>query len=160
MQSALADATRAAVGACGGSPVATRNYHFTLAFLGNVPETRLPVLNDTARRAAPTAPILITLDQLDYWRRSQLLCATSTANAPEATALANALKHGLVESGFTPDLDKPFRPHITLARKARTPIRKTPMPPLTFTFTHFALVASQRGHEGSTYTLISKYPHP
>jgi 2'-5' RNA ligase len=160
MQTALADATREAVAACRGNSIPTRNYHFTLAFLGNVPEARLAELTDCARLAAPTATIAITLDEIAYWRRSQLLCATSTSEASEATALAEKLKRALVAGGFTPDLDKPFRPHVTLARKARTSARKTPLRPLTFSFSDFALVASQLGPQGSTYTIISKYPHP
>jgi 2'-5' RNA ligase len=162
MQSALADATREAVAACGGKPVPIRNYHFTLAFLGDVRENRLADLSASAQRAAPSTPLTIslTLDEITYWRRSQLLCATSTADASAATSLADALKRALVATGFTPDLDQPFRPHVTLARKARTPVRKTPLRPLTFTFSDFALVASQPGPQSSTYTIISRYPHP
>jgi 2'-5' RNA ligase len=160
MQSALADATHSAVAASNGNPVPTRNYHFTVAFLGNVHASRLADLSESARRAAPTGPVVVTLDQLACWRRSQLLCATSTADAPDAMALAATLKRTLLADGFTPDLDKPFRAHVTLARKVRTSIRKTSMPPLTFSFSDFALVASQLGPQGSTYTIISRYPRP
>lgn len=160
MQAALADATRSAVAACRGNPVPSRNYHFTLAFLGDVPVTRIADLSASALRVAAIAPIAIILDQLNYWRRSEILCATSTTEAPAAIALAETLKRSLVEAGFAPDLDKPFRPHVTLARKARTKVAKTAIRPLTWTFSDFVLVASQLTPQGSAYTVTSRYPRP
>jgi len=160
MQSALAAATRTAVAACNGDPVPSRNFHFTLAFLGNVPTSRAVDLNNAAQRAALPGPIAITLDQINYWRRSEILCATSTNPPASAATLAASLKQALVEAGFTPDLEKEFRPHITLARKARTRIPKTPMSPLICSFSNFVLVASQLSPQGSAYTIISRYPHP
>src|SRR5690242_20333263 len=160
MQSALAEVARSAVTACKGTAVPARNYHFTLAFLGDIPTARIAALSSSAQQVVPAAPISITLDQLDYWRRSQLLCATSRADALEATALADNLRRALVLHGFTPDLDKPFRPHVTLARKARMRVAKAQIAPLTWTFTDFVLVASQLTPHGSAYTVISKYPRP
>jgi 2'-5' RNA ligase len=161
MQAALAAATRDAVAACRGNPMPARNYHFSLAFLGDVPDARVADLNASAQRVAPTAPIAITLDQLAYWRRTQILGATSGVEAPDATALAARLTRALADAGFTPDLDKPFRPHVTLARKARTRISNSRIaPPLTWTFSDFVLVQSQLTPQGSTYTVISKYPRP
>jgi 2'-5' RNA ligase len=159
-QTALDDATRTFIAACNGNPVPTRNFHFTLAFLGNVPASRVLDLDNAARKVAPPGALTITVDQINYWRESQILCATSTSKAAEATSLAETLKRVLVEHGFTPDLEKKFRPHVTLARKAKTRIPKTPISPLTFTFTNFALVASYPGPQGSVYKVISKYPHP
>lgn len=160
MQAALAEATRAAVAACRGNPVPARNYHFTLAFLGDVSDARIADLGASARRVVPTAPVTITLDQLAYWRRSQILCATSTVEAPEATALADTLKRALEDAGFTPDLDRKFRPHVTLARKARTRMPNSRITPLTWTFSDFVLVESRLTPQGSAYTVISRYPHP
>jgi 2'-5' RNA ligase len=160
MQTALADATRTLVAACKGTPVPPRNFHFTLAFLGNVPTTRAVDLHNATQRVALPGHITITLDQINYWRRSEILCATSTNPPASATTLSATLKQSLVEAGFTPDLEKEFRPHVTLARKARTRIPKTPMPPLIWSFSHFVLVATQLSPQGSAYTLISKYPHP
>jgi RNA 2',3'-cyclic 3'-phosphodiesterase len=160
MQAALADATRSAVAACHGNAIPARNYHFTLAFLGDVPESRTAQLNDSALRIAPSAPLTVTLDEIAYWRRSQLLCATSTVEAAEATALAEALGRALVADGFTPDLERKFRPHITLARKARSRVPSTRILPLTWTFHEFVLVASQLMPQGSVYSIISRYPRP
>jgi RNA 2',3'-cyclic 3'-phosphodiesterase len=151
MQSALAEATRTIMSACDGTAVPPQNFHLTLAFLGAVPESRMPDLTPIAARVALAfksvaaaggsgdalsgggSPITIVLDRIELWRKSQVLCATPTAEPTAAIALAETLKRVLTEQGFAPDL-KPlelvsnltimkFRPHVTLARKARAPIR-------------------------------------
>jgi 2'-5' RNA ligase len=153
MQSTLAEATRSVVTACDGVPVPAHNFHFTLAFLGNIPASRTHELGEIGARAARNTrgPLAITLDAIDYWRKPQILCATSTTVPIAAAALADDLKRALTENGFTPDL-KPFRAHATLARKVRRVTRDREVPPVHWSFNDFRLVESRTAPTGSLYS--------
>ena len=177
MQSALADATRAITDAADGRAIPAENLHLTLAFLGSVPESKIAALSPIAanvagavrslaetdsgsplapsERAACHAPIAITLDKVEHWRKPELLCATATEPAPAAAALAQTLKDALVAGGFAPDL-KPFRVHATLARKVRRVSRALTMPPVVWTFTEFHLIESRTDPRGSSYSTLEK----
>jgi RNA 2',3'-cyclic 3'-phosphodiesterase len=190
MQSALGEATRAIVSSSDGAPVPPQNFHFTLAFLGSVPESRIADLTPIAARvalafqdvtrsgrgaepraataathgaragveAAPIgeAPVAITLDRIELWRKSQVLCATSRAQPTHAIALAETVKRALTEHGFAPDL-KPFRAHATLARKVRRVTGERTMPPVIWTFREFRLIESRTASSGSLYSTREIY---
>ena len=179
MQTALADVTRAIVSSSDGTPIPARNFHFTLAFLGAVPESRVAALDALAARVASAfqasvaagndaAPLTITLDRIDHWRRSAILCATPSIEPPEAIALAKTLARLLTETGFVPDARTsqpagdahvlPFRPHVTLARKASRPVPPIKIDALAWGFTEFALIQSERSAQGSVYTRVQSYP--
>jgi 2'-5' RNA ligase len=178
MQAALADATHPILATADGAAVPARNFHFTLAFLGAVPESRARELGEIATRVASAfqevaavrgaraaasashantearsadAPIIITLDRIEHWHKSQILCATSTAEPVEAIALAETLKRQLTENGFAPDL-KPFRAHATLARKVRHVTRDRDMPPVHWSFHECRLIESETRPSGSLYS--------
>jgi len=156
MQFALVEATRVLVAASDGVATPTHNFHLTLAFLGAVPESRTREVGEIATRVASTfraAPIAITLDHIDYWRKSEILCATSTAESVEAVALAETLHHELGQLSAAQ-----FRPHVTLARKVRRRIPSTPMTSLAWTFKEFALVESQNLPTGSVYQVLASFP--
>ena len=73
------------------------------------------------------------------------------------------MKRELVAAGFTPDL-KPFRPHVTLARKVRVAggrerIRDEGLElrPIRWTFSSFALVDSRTEEDGAIYTVLDSF---
>jgi RNA 2',3'-cyclic 3'-phosphodiesterase len=162
MQAALAVATRNITGASDGRAIPTANLHLTLAFLGAVPETRIAALSPIAAQVAAAfpqapervrgeqsrAPIELTLDTLEHWRKPELLCATASEPAPAAAALSHALKSALVTGGFAPDL-KPFRVHATLARKVRRVSGELRVAPVPWRFADFQLIESRTGGSGS-----------
>ncbi|HEV2268318.1 MAG TPA: 2'-5' RNA ligase family protein [Steroidobacteraceae bacterium] len=178
MRQAMEHATRVAARATGGRPVATANLHVTLAFLGAVPERRLPQLSEVARAAAfalPSAdrprsglraagevydsaesPCELTFDQLEYWRAARLLCALPSAPPESIVALARRLQERLIESGFTPDR-KPFRPHVTLARNVVRPALLQEMQPVVWHFAELALVESRTLPAGPAYRVLQSF---
>jgi RNA 2',3'-cyclic 3'-phosphodiesterase len=161
MQAELARIAGPAVLAAGGRPIPRQNLHATLAFLGSVPENRFPDLGPAAaavvaswrRRASPA--IELPLDCIEHWRRPQILCASARVTPPAATDLASELKDALLAAGFAPDL-KPFRAHVTLARKVER-ARDTQMTPVLWRFDSFALVASETAPLGSSYSVVSSW---
>jgi RNA 2',3'-cyclic 3'-phosphodiesterase len=163
MQSELAAAVRAAMGSVHrGWEVQEEKLHLTLAFLGSVPEPAIVTVRESARQACRTAasgpPSLeLTLDTIDYWPRSQVLCATASRETAGAAELAEGLKQSLSAAGFTPDL-KPFRAHVTLARQVRERPPAREMSPVRWTFGDFALVESRTGASGSLYSVLDSWP--
>ena len=160
-RSALARATAKAVRHCGGRPVPAANLHATLAFLGSVPQGRIPQLKRTARELAaefaPAAPLALSFDRLAHWPRPQILCALAGGETPAALALATALREALVAAGFTPDL-KPFEGHVTVARKV-TRFPDAPLArPVVWLFESFALVDCRTESGGPIYSVVESYP--
>jgi RNA 2',3'-cyclic 3'-phosphodiesterase len=158
---ALARASAKATRSCGGRAVPAGNLHVTLAFLGSVPRRRVTELKDIAERAAAScaygAALSLRFDALAYWPRQQILCVVAAEESPRATALAAALKDTAAAAGFTPDL-KPFRAHVTVARKvARAPCDGA-LRALVWHFDGFALVDSRTEPEGPIYSVIDSYP--
>ncbi|HEY6516012.1 MAG TPA: RNA 2',3'-cyclic phosphodiesterase, partial [Steroidobacteraceae bacterium] len=142
-----------------GRPVPATNLHVTLAFLGSVPERRLGELGEVARASAasPASRLELAFDHLEYWQAARLLCALP-AERPEAmAALARRLHDELAACGFAPDL-KPFRPHVTVARKAHRAPRAMEMQPVTWSFVDLVLVDSRTLPEGAAYTVLEKFP--
>ena len=172
MREAMAQAARKAAQASGGRPVPADNLHVTLAFLGSVPDRRLPDLAAVAEEAAeplgpafaaadsPAGALELAFDRLEYWRAAKLLCALPAEPPALVTALARRLQKLLVGRGFTPDL-KPFRPHVTVVRKvvrSGTTDELRKMQPVIWRFTELALVASRTLPDGALYSVVGSYP--
>jgi 2'-5' RNA ligase len=164
---ALHSAARQCVSSCGGRPVPVQSLHVTLAFLGAVPEGRVPELDRIARRVAGAfparaQPLLLTFDRLVYWARPQILCAPGTeesaadTDAASAPALAATLKNETVAAGFSPDL-KPFRAHVTVARKVAHAPAALALQPVLWRFDAFALIESRTDPAGPVYSVIESY---
>src|SRR5262245_19073053 len=137
-------------------PVPTANYHFTLAFLGSVPQTEIERLCSVAAHLPSESPVCVTVDTLEHWRKPQVLVATSTTTPPEAAALAERLTQALIAADFSPD-SKPFRPHLTLARKVTASFPRTPIPSQQLAFENFVLVESKTDPAGPTYTVVRSF---
>jgi 2'-5' RNA ligase len=164
LQIALAEATFDVVTASAGRPIPSDNFHVTLAFLGSVPEARLSdvmaVGTAVATEIAP-GPIQVSFTTLEYWKKPRVLCVTGpedfAAHSSGGAALADLLKSKLSATGFAPDL-KPFRGHVTLARKVAHPTRTDAPLPLVWSFTEFVLVESRTEAHGSVYRVVQSYP--
>jgi 2'-5' RNA ligase len=169
MREAMTQATRRAARASGGRPVPAENLHVTLAFLGPVPERRLPRLAEIARNVAgalgarcdsagtSAEALELLFDRLEHWRATHLLCALAAEPPARVAALARALQDRLVADGFAPDL-KPFRPHVTVARKVLHASAAGKMHPVAWRFTELALIESRTLREGALYSVVESYP--
>jgi RNA 2',3'-cyclic 3'-phosphodiesterase len=165
-RTALAHATAKAVRGCGGRPVPAANLHVTLCFLGSVPAVRLTELDAAARRIAtsraPAALLALDFERLEHWARPQLLCALTATRLPAAATvsaqeLARALGDATVAAGFAPDL-KPFREHVTLARKVVKARFDERIHPVRWRFCAFALIESRTLAAGPVYSVVESYP--
>jgi RNA 2',3'-cyclic 3'-phosphodiesterase len=165
LQSALAVATQDVVLASSGRPTPPENFHITLAFVGSVPESSVAKVEAVGHEVAAEtgwAPVKLILDAVEYWKKAKVVCATARASqhgggqAGFADALATALKSRLTAAGFAPDL-KPFRAHVTLARKLPHGTQDRALQSVLWTFTQFALVDSRTEAHGSMYTVVQTF---
>jgi 2'-5' RNA ligase len=76
--------------------------------------------------------------------------------AAGAAWLAKALQDGAARAGFTPDL-KPFRPHVTVARKVVRPTRLLDIDSVRWEFVRFALLESRTQASGPIYSVVEPY---
>jgi 2'-5' RNA ligase len=126
-RNAIERASRRAVRLSGGRPTAKRNLHITVAFLGAVDD-------DALERAAGVPPIEVgpidlELDMLGFFPTPRVLWLGPRHVPPALTALEQSLWAGLEQAGFERE-PRIYRPHLTLARRARavdgetiTPVR-------------------------------------
>ena len=134
------------------------NLHMTLAFLGNVEPERRQALSEAAGEVADQG-FRLTLDRLEYWRKADVLCLTSSTPCEPLRELADGLAARLRAVGFTLE-KRPFRAHLTLARKARrVPLDLPELTPLCWSASRFVLVESrlERGG-GSAYAILQAWP--
>lgn len=137
-----------------GRFVARQNYHVTLAFLGDIGEAQAREAMDAMDEAcADAVEVPLRPDGLGkFGRASDATLLMGLAPAPELTSLADRLCEALGSRGVPFD-DKPFLPHVTLARRARLP--KGPLPELAFPLpsvaTRITLFKSTLSRDGAQY---------
>jgi RNA 2',3'-cyclic 3'-phosphodiesterase len=152
-RAAISRATRAAVGSSGGRPVAKERLHLTIAFLGELTAAGLEVA-----RAVPPIPLggpfELTLDTIGIWPESKTLWLGPAAMPPELGELQARLWGALVERGFRAD-DRVYRPHVTLARRAR-PVEAA-VEPVRFAVRDLALVESFPDGRNVHYEVLERW---
>lgn len=99
--------------------VAPANFHLTLKFLGEVPETRLAELTAAlAAAAAPLASFGLDVQGLGAFpslTRPRVIWAGTGEGAPALAALAARVEAALEPLGFPPEA-RPWSGHVTLGR--------------------------------------------
>ena len=157
----LAGTARSAASQFGGKATRPASIHLTLAFLGEVAESSLPRLVETAA-GVRAAPFALQLDTLGYWPHNHLLWAGCSAPPPELLGLATALKQQLGAAGFAvADAGRHFAAHLTLLRKipaAQAPQKLPAIAPLAWPCTGFVLVGSQLSASGPEYKILAEFP--
>jgi 2'-5' RNA ligase len=152
---ALAHATHKAVRGSGGRPVPVANLHATVAFLGNVGDNLVPAIEAAASKVHGIG-FELTFDAIDFWPRPQVLVAVATETPAEAASLAAALWAAVTPLGIQPDI-RPFRAHVTLARKVRKPHDGLGMRPVHWVVPNLALVESRTDPEGARYAVLRSW---
>lgn len=126
----------------GAKVVPPERLHVTLHFLGLVPARRLD--EAAARLDVPMAPVTLRLGALQTWKDG-LVVAVPDAVPPGLHALHGALADAL-DGADLPREVRPYRPHLTLARRAGG-ARPPPAPlDVSWTSERYALVLSDRGY--------------
>ena len=74
-------------------------------------------------------------------------------DADAASSLALSLKNETAAAGFSPDL-KPFRAHVTVARKVARAPAALALQPVLWRFDAFALIESRTDCQPAPYTVL------
>ncbi|HUQ42776.1 MAG TPA: RNA 2',3'-cyclic phosphodiesterase [Candidatus Limnocylindrales bacterium] len=108
--------------------VRPEHLHVTLAFLGAVADDRVNDVLDATRMAAAAYPAFtIRLDAVGRFPETgapRILWLGMGKGATESTNIAAAVRRALTGSQLSFD-DKPFRPHVTVARVTQDADRPT-----------------------------------
>jgi 2'-5' RNA ligase len=134
------------------APVRGEQLHLTLHFLGAVARERVPQL--THGLALPFEPFELAFGHAELWPHGIALLAPDaipTALSELHAALGGALR----KLGMTPET-RPFRPHVTLARRAAVATPPSQGPALRWAVRDYALMLSETGADGG-YTVLQRY---
>lgn len=150
----VADLARQLSGMLKGRFMRRETYHVTLAFLGEIGEAdsreTIAALDGVTRSCGSV--VLRPTGLGTFGKPHDCTLWLGLEQADELMALADELRACLDERGISYDR-KPFRPHITLARRAVLP--KAPLDGLVFpalaTASRLTLFKSILTQEGATY---------
>jgi len=153
---AFANALHAQCGVCTTDPragvVTPQRVHLTLHFLGGVPLQQVPMLMAALR--VPFQPFELSFSHCEQWPHGLRVAVPDTA-APPLTQLHAALGEALQGLGLPVD-ERPFRPHLTLARRYTPPLPAPKDVPLLWPVRGYALVESQAIPPGA-YRVVQAY---
>jgi 2'-5' RNA ligase len=143
--------------------------HLTLFFCGETPEARVEAMaraiEPVAAAAAPFRLEAHGVQSFPAHGRPRVLVFGLRGDVAAAARLKSALDEAMKALGFTPD-DRPFRPHLTLARakEGRAGDWKTPLAREKdadgggFEVRRLVLYESRLGPGGSQYRSVREFP--
>lgn len=138
----------------GGRPQSPERIHATLAFIGAASAPQIEALLACGDTLSPPRSDLV-LDQLGFWARNGVLWAGCRDPDPRLLAFADQLQQSLRRLGFRLE-ERPFRPHITLLRRARRRARSK-IAPLVWPVNDFVLARSELSPQGSQYSILRRW---
>ena len=135
------------------TPVRTEQLHVTLHFLGDIARVRLPEL--VQGLGVGFAPFELGLGHAELWHGGIAVLAPDVAPAP-LLALHGMLGEALARLGL-PLEARPYRPHVTLARRAGHAPGPIEGPAIGWRVDGYALMESIPG-DGGGYGVVHHYP--
>jgi 2'-5' RNA ligase len=149
--------------------VKAENLHLTLAFLGQTPDERLADVTAAAREAAAlVAPFTLAFDRAGRFPergRPRVVWLGIAEGAPSVLELGAGVYAGLRSRGLRFD-DRPFAPHLTLARVVEgasaaqakmvgAALESVEVQRLAFDVSEIAVVQSVLSPKGPRYTAVA-----
>ena len=132
------------------------NLHITLVFLGEVPPSRQARLIAGIDHIGSN-PFSLHLEKIGIWKRSGVLWLAPGKIPAALEHLVEALQRHANQQGISVD-NRPYKPHVTLARKMKKTIKTRPSPAIHWPVEHFILAESTPTESGSVYRTLHKWP--
>ena len=129
-----------------------KNFHITLCFLGQVEHSNLDELIERLDDII-CEPITLQLDTTGYWQTPKIVFAAPTSPPDTIKALAKQTRKAARSANIEVE-NRPYRPHVTLVRKANSTL-PPPLftPDITCNFDKFHLFESVSTPSGVTYPI-------
>lgn len=138
-----------------GRRVPVPNLHITLQFLGSVEEPSVAVLRRAL--AGVRAPVFdLALERLGWWRRGGIVWLGPGRTEGAVVLLQQRVAEACRAVGLPGDR-RPFRAHLTLARRAGRPPAAEPAP-VDWPVESFELMESRPGDGPPRYTVLASWP--
>jgi len=143
----------------GGRAPAPANLHVTLAFIGNVDACRVVTVREIGSTvSAATAPFSLVLDRIGAFHKQEIAWLGCSRVNEATQGLADGLSSQLSSAGFEREA-RPFRPHVTLARRARTRALDGALAkPIVWNISRLTLNASTHAQGALRYVAIDSWP--
>lgn len=136
-----------------GRPVPEDNLHVTLAFLGAIDEAAVMRARNAAARVAAVG-FSLCFNEVAVWRSG--VCVALPETVPEAANQLRGQLARLLREAQVPFDQRIWRPHVTLARRARSGGGGLANP-VTAGFDAFVLMQSLPQPEGVRYTVLDRW---
>lgn len=137
------------VPAADARPVPGANFHVTLVFVGEVDCAGLAAC-ERAGAAVRGAPFALELDRAGGFAQARVAWLAPAVVPPALDALVGDLRAALRAEGVPHDT-RPFRCHLTIARKLRQPPVARAVPGVRWAVDRYALVESVSAGAGVRY---------
>ncbi len=150
----LRDVINSVVKTVEGKAVDRRNWHITLAFIGDFPESQIATLQERAAQIE-IEPFRLGFDRLDYWARPKVACLIAPTIPAELQVLVTSLNEMLLDFGVTTK-DRTYRPHITVVQNARSFTTERLTQRAISDWSGMELIESVSGRDGITYSPLKQ----
>lgn len=148
-------AVRAGLPGAAGRENHPLDLHLTLVFVGAVDPERRPCV-EAAGDGLALPGFELSLDESGDWPRAGIRWCRPGTFPATLPALVQALQARLRACGISPE-PRPFRPHVTLARKAAATPRNPLPAPVPWSVREFVLAASLAGRRPA-YQVLRRWP--
>ena len=139
----------------GARRVPHENLHMTLAFVGDVAASQLPMMLKVGATQKERA-FSVTFDEYDYWPKAGVIVAAVRSIPTELDRLWRQLHREL--AGRSRALkSEHLRPHVTLARKVSQPPVLQAMSAFDWRVRDFCLMRSDTSGIQSAYTVVDTW---
>lgn len=135
--------------------VLRHNHHMTLAFVGDVPVSQLPLVRKIGGLPSGAA-FSLRVDAYEYWPKPEVVVATARTVPPALEDLWQRLHRDLKDAGWALDA-KRLRPHVTLARKVSQAPVLPAMSGFAWRVRNLSLMRSTTSGVQSVYTVVDTW---
>lgn len=137
-----------------GRAIDRRNWHITLAYIGEFPEDRIDELH-SAKEAIMVEPFRLRFDRLEFWARPKVAALVAPTVPSELQQLVDSIQQRMIAAGLEPE-QRTYRPHVTVVRNARPFEVQRLAQPAMMEWSSFELVESVSEVGGVSYHPLIK----
>ncbi len=129
--------------------------HMTLVFMGRITSEQIACARNMADKIR-VEPFTLELSMVGYWKRPRILWCSPDAAPEPLSRLVYDLQQGLSACGVRPE-ERPYKPHVTLARKAVAVGDRFLEEPVVWAPHEFVLAGSHSGTGYPHYLVLDRW---